>query len=923
MSPGARLSSGRRLLRGALLTLGLLAGSLGAAEARTVRIISADTLELRQVDGQELVIITGENVELRVDDDVVRARRVEFNRTRRTLTLVGAARYTTARDGQDLRGENLVVDLGAEQITGEDVLISDAALEIRGSEVERIPGQLRATGSYFTTCARCGRTPNDFAFRAERLIVYPGDRLVAYRAQFLIVDVPVLFLPVLVLPLNDADRQPRLMIGRDAVDGNVVEADLPFSIGSSTLGTTLLRYYENRSPSFGAGVALRSYAPLPFVDRVNLYTLANPRPRAADGSVQPGYDLDFDLSVRGRVPLSEAVRDLDYRLDVVRRDIGKSETDTTRGVTNVNFGARVEYPRFTAEFNYVDRFGPEAKTAISPVLKEPEVIIDPKLYTNGNLSLDTRLSAGQYTGQSNPLSRSATEQGVNISTTRLEEQHDLSYSAQPWPGADLRLRNTFTGRYYGTGARTVDLLLSSELTQRFNGDNTVTFGARYLRREGTSPFAFDAIAGRLLSAPLSVTLSTVPVKDVQFGVSYTRDLFLAPDAQGPLGLTLNVNRLPLNLSASLQHNLDTGELQDFRYNVTLSDPNAGTVKVTPAQPATATTPARPATTTRSSPWPFPNLSLNATGGYTRSAGLLPFRVSATVTGDLRSNYFTVYAVNDFKTRPLSEVGTTFSLSTTRDVVLNPVTVAGGETFYLEPARMSGNLSVTWRNYRAATTHDLLLSPPAGATSSGTFTFSVGTVAGSATNWSLVYGGPYDLRRGGFTAPTLTGSFRTTRPGQSLGLVAVVNVAGLDQKRTELVRVDADTSWQFGTRAAISGRVLYSRNRIGTYPDDKATDTLTFTPLQATVAIGGSDTEKPGAYLTGSLRQTFTWVDGVRQNPMPISPVIGLTIDRCCWALQAEADLGLGRYRLAIGLPGQSFYPLFDLTKDGFDIPLLP
>ena len=94
-----------------------------------MRIVQAQSLELRRIDEQEIVIISGGPdgglVELRVDDDVVRAARVEYNRTRRTLTLVGQATYRTARDGQDLSGENLVVDLAAEQLTGEDVLISD------------------------------------------------------------------------------------------------------------------------------------------------------------------------------------------------------------------------------------------------------------------------------------------------------------------------------------------------------------------------------------------------------------------------------------------------------------------------------------------------------------------------------------------------------------------------------------------------------------------------------------------------------------------------------------------------------------------------------------------------------------------------------------------------------------------------------
>ena len=131
----------RRLFRRSLKRGPLLAGALaallaaGEAAARTVRIVQAQSLELRRIDEQEIVIISGGEggeggglVELRLDDDVVRAMRVEYNRTRRTLTLVGQATYRSARDGQDLRGENLVVDLGSEQLTGEDVLISDGEI---------------------------------------------------------------------------------------------------------------------------------------------------------------------------------------------------------------------------------------------------------------------------------------------------------------------------------------------------------------------------------------------------------------------------------------------------------------------------------------------------------------------------------------------------------------------------------------------------------------------------------------------------------------------------------------------------------------------------------------------------------------------------------------------------------------------------
>ncbi len=935
-APQRRAGGLRTLARTAVLTVGLLgAAVLGGAEARTVKIISADTLELRQVDGQELVIISGASVELRVDDDVVRAKRVEYNRTRRTLTLVGAASYRSAKDGQDLSGENLVVDLGDEQVTGQDVLISDADLEIRGQEVERVPGQLRATGGYFTTCAKCGRTPNDYAFRAERLIVYPGDRLVAYRAQLLLADVPVLFLPVIVIPLNDPERQPRLLIAQDSVDGYTVEADLPFSVGGSTLGTTLLRYYQNRSPSVGAGVSLRSYAPLPFVDRLNLYTLADPKPLNPDGSANPGYDVDIDFGVTGRVPLSLAVRDLDYRLNVTRKDIGRPQNSTERGVTRVDFGARVEYPLFSAEFAYLGRFGPEPTEGVASPYRKTEVVLDPKPYTNGTFSADTRLTAGRYTAQSNPLSPSAMALGKNITTTRLEEQHALAYTAQPWKDADLTLGNTFTGRYYGTGARTVDLNLGAQLTQRFNTTNTVTFGASYLRREGTSPFAFDAVNGRLLSAPLTLNLSTVPVRDVSFGVSLRRDLFLVPDLQGPAVFTVAVNRLPLNLSAQLGYQPFTKELESFSYSATVGDANAGTLTPVDAQPAREATafgpavPARPAYLRRSSAWPAPDLTLTASGSYTRVNGHAPFTLRATVTGATRADSISAYVTHNIAKPQIDEVGATINASVGRDAVLNPITFSASETLYPPTGRIAGNASLTWRaRYRLSTAHDLLLNrpvdpnpAPGSSPNSGNLTFSVGTVGGSANDWQFTYGGPYDLVRGGFTRPTVSGSVSVTRPGQRLALSATVNTPGLDQFRTELTRADLDANIQFGSRAALSGRVQYYRSRSGLYPDDTATDVLSIDPLRVSLGIGRKG-QPPGAYLTGSLRQTLTWVDGVRQNPAPLSPVIGLTIDRCCWAVQAEADLVQRRYRLSVGLPGQSQYPLFDLTPDGTRVPLL-
>lgn len=930
---------------GRVLSLAVLGALvLGTAQARTVRIVSAATLELRNQDDQELVIISGTAdtpAELRIDDDVVRAMRVEFNRTRRTLVLVGAATYRTARDGQDLQGENLVVDLGTEALTGRDVLISDSQLEIRGAEVERVPGQLRARSGYFTPCAKCGRTPNDYAFRAERLLVYPGDRLVAYRAQLLLADVPVLYLPVVVLPLNDQARQPRFAVGNGAPDGVSIEADLPFSIGSSVLGTTLLRYYQNRSPSLGGGVDLRAYAPVGWIDRLDLYGLALPAPFNADGTPREGYDIDLNFGAKGRLPLPLATGasgaggfstlgsgGLDYSFTVTRRDIGRAATDLGRGVTTVNFGARVEYPRFTAALTYLDRLGPEPTTAVTEPYRRKEVVLDPRPFTVGDVNVDIKLTGGEYTAGSNALSPSASAAGLNITTTRLEEAHEISLTRPFGPDTELRLTNSFVGRYYGTGGRTVQLRLAGSLTRRWAGGNTFSVKQEYTRLEGTSPFAFDPVP-QLLTAPLEVSLSTVPTRGSTFGATYRRDAFEQSNLTGArvrnetLNVTAGVTRRPVNASYALDYNFPTGDLTNLSYTFTVGDPDSGRLTLVPgvpAVPATPTTPARPerpAYYARSSAWPFPKLTLSASGGYQSTIGVQPVTVAATVASAVRTNAFTVTGIYDVRQpdKELTSVSARYSAVTTRDTVLNPISVSGNETLGVAVPRLSGSHSLTWRGYTISTAHDLTLERADTATDSGRVTFSVGSVAGTADNWQLTYGGPYDLRRLGYTKPQVIGSLNLTRPGQRLSAAASLNLPGLDQTRTEFAQASLNAAWQRG-RFSLSGNATYLRNRSS---DDLATDTLTFTPLRAGVALG--DARKPGAYLTASLEQTLTYVNGVRQGDARPAPVVGLTIDRCCWVLQAEANLTQGRYRIAVGLPGQ-YYPIFNLDATGTQLPLL-
>ncbi|WP_146202842.1 LPS-assembly protein LptD [Deinococcus irradiatisoli] len=942
----ARDACAFRPRRAAALLAGLLVLGLGSTQARTVRIIQADRLELNKVDGQDIVVISGLRVELRVDNDVVIASRVEFNRSRRTLTLIGQGRYDAVDANgavQRLSGSDLVVNLGNQAVSGEDVIISDAELEIRGEVVERVPGQLTAQNSYFTPCAKCGRTPDDYAFKATRLLLYPGDRLIGYQATLLLAGVPVLYLPVVALPLNEPSRQPRLSYTNDAVDGRTFKADLPFAAGDNVLGTTFLRYYQNRDPSFGGGGEFTVYAPLPGLDRINVYGLAEPKPADASGNFTSGYDIDFSFAAKGQVPLDNtAPGGLVYSVAAVRRAIGVPDTDPNKGLTRIDAAADVTLTN-VRDFNNVkvnvtvaDQLGPEPTTALSTPLRKPEVTIDPDPYlvtyrSGSTLSADFKVTAGNYEAQSNPLSRAASLQGPNYATARLQEEHAITYTARPWKNADFTATNTFSGRYYLSGQRVVDLNVGASLTQTFgvrtlSGDYTPIYNAygtplnlpasagsftvkyNYLRREGVSPFAFDRIDSRLLSAPLGAALNLTPGSGVAVRLSQDYDLILPADQQQPADLSVNVSQEPLQLNLDVKHDFFEGELESVTANGSFG-----------AQAARG-------------------LNFSFSGSYSRQSGPAPFTAAVKAIGGVRTNTFGVSLTQDLVKRELQSVTVSASAVATRDAVINPVTLSLSETLNLQTPRLDGSVNVNWRNYAFASTHSLTL--PKGSLQNGytndTLYFSVGNVAGSylqggaaplpgsaaspsSLTWNLKYGGPYDLANTEWTRPALTAALTAARPAQRLSAQATLALPGSQQQDAPYLQsASLSGDWQFGRRVALSGLASYTRTPpLG--PNLPLTETLNLQPLAFNFTFGHED--KPDASLTATFQQTLTWVNGVRTDTTPLQPVLLLTVDRCCWAFQAEINPLAKRFRIGLVVPGAGNLSAFENTAGVSSFPI--
>ena len=895
----------------AVLAPALVAGAFSFAGARTVEIVSAERLELRKVDGQDLVVISGGPVELHIDQDVIKARRVEFNRTKRVLTLVGQGSYLSHPVGPDgstseqlVSGQNLVVDLGSENLAGEDVIVSSAGLEIRGEAIERVPGQLTVTDGYFTPCAKCGRTPNDYAFRARDIRLYPGDRLVAFGATLLLADAPVAYIPAIVLFLREPDRQPQLSIAQDATDGFTVKASLPFVIGDAAFGNTLLHYYGNRDPQIGFGVNLTSYGALPTLDKLSLYTIAEPR-KISDGT--GGYDFDLNLAAQGTAPVTGSVAGLGYSVTATRSDTTASLDG--KGVTVLDARANVDLQSFSVAGEYLDRYGPAPTGPLYTPLKRPELVFDPDAYVAGKLSLDFRVTAGNYTGAVNPASRTAIAQAVNgnVSTSRLQIEHLDSYTVNPWNTATFSVNNSFTGRYYGCcapgggGARVVDLKFSAQLDQSFGSPgNSASLNYTYIRQEGTSPFQFDAGFGRTnISAVLTGGLNLTPIQGLGFTAQFPYDFAKNSRNQQPASFGVNLARDPIFLTINYRPNFFTGLADSGSASLGLGQNGSG-------------------------------LYFTASTSYDKSFGFYPLNLNLSYTDVFRTNSVSVGSVFNFQYGAWDNMNFTLTGVASRDPVLNPVSFTARQTLYFPQAqrgpypervsRLDGSTDIAWRDLAFNETHSLPLTqlstyqgtPATEQLGSATFRVSNIQASGlgaSATSWSVTYGGSYSTARGGWTNPTLFGRIQSTRNLQSFGADATVNMPGLNQPISELTQVNLSSNYQFSPRFALGGAAHYYRSRAG-----DTTDTLNLDSLNFTFGLGHN--ERPDLYVTTTLRQSFTWKNGVLQTTDPLKPIVRLTLDRCCYALNFEFNPVDRFVRFGLQFPGSDFTPGLNVNEAG-------
>ncbi|MFN8508976.1 MAG: hypothetical protein U0Z75_00135 [Deinococcaceae bacterium] len=916
------------------VALAVLSG-FGSVLARTIKIIEAQNLELRNVvvkdetgreQTQEFIVISGPRVELSIDKSTMVAQRIEFNKTQRTLTLVGRGIYTSVSTDKDnkeisqkLEGDDLVVNIGAEDVQGEDVLISTGTLDVSGEKLRRIPGQIEVDKGYFTSCAKCGRNPNDYAFRADRLVIYPGDRLIAYGVQILLADDPIFYLPVLISFLGNDQLQPKFSFGNADPDGLTLGADLPFVAGEQTYGISYLRFYEHRDPAVGFGVKLKSYDVLKELTGApnvfNLESRLDPKPLSADGKYVDGvggYLYDYNLDWKGRyVALND--KGVQFAAKVQRADTRQDAT--LKNITTADIDLSTSTPDFDFSAKYFNQYIHDPKTAApSRVLKRPEVMVDPKAWKASlggiSLGLDTKFTVGRYFAPTNLGNREALAAATAdpISQLKFSEEsrflldYNLNFGVKLWSGASFDLTNIYQGKFYTNENRAVDTRLSAGLTQVI-GSNSFKVQYDFARIEGQSPFQFDApplrstqsknmsfsatlqpISGIVLTASQAIDL-TQPTNDkqkpAQFGVDVTLGN-LIPEL--PLNITYRQGRQIYKATGRVWGEIDSWSLS--------SSLNKG------GWTFSAGTAWRVAQTAGDSDQ-FDPLLLRTSLVDPDGQGSLNFSLNK----DLNKGVWTSTSL-DFRGNASKKLGISGA---------DGLEIGVRETYSFVNPRIEGLESLAYGKTKFEVSHDFLLpddkveteDPSEGQGAlKATLQGSWNDGGRSSSSWSLSYGSVYgginfNLKKADWDKPVFSAAYSSTGVRQKWDANLDLLLPGLKQTDSMLQRLSLSGAQEIvQDRLAVQIKASYNRNL---RTDNRYDETIKLDPLRIVTALGPANA--PTAYLETGLGYTWSLTAPPTQSAAPFQPTIGLLINRCCWAMRGELNLSNNSVKFSWLIPG--------------------
>ncbi len=494
----------------------MLLSFLSFAFASTIVVETSPEDETSQLELRNIILPSGEKIELWIikaspvtitidNKDTIVANEIEIDKANNVLRIIGYGVITT--ESETIRGENLIFELDSNIFRGDDVFVFTEAMDIVGTTINRVPGQIDVETGYFSPCSRCNQDIDDYGFNASNIELYPGDRLVAFDVVILIKDLPVFYLPLIVFPLGPKNRRPNLNIQTATVTNRAhIFLDWPYVAGPNALGSFSIRYYADvdiaKGDFFGnkilGGAVQNSY----FGGELNhlFYT------DTGQGSFNIAYIPAFYKDKDKRKEKTEELFKIGFKYDteeqlpILQEHFFISRDDSLRNrileysasIKNSNNAIVTEL----AVKGYIDLDDSDnvSLPSFSSPLQQLKLSFQPEQneYTVGPFRLSqAMLNLGFFEDFSNPANRSAAISPI-VRAARLLEQHSISLDElKPWAGFSIRGQSDFLGQYYSTDERLVNWNTNINLRQEI--DTIGSFNISFVRNinEGETPFRFD------------------------------------------------------------------------------------------------------------------------------------------------------------------------------------------------------------------------------------------------------------------------------------------------------------------------------------------------------------------------------------------------------------------------------------------------
>jgi len=851
--------------------LALLAILLQLAWAGRIQVLQADRLELHKVGDHELVVLVGKPVKMRLADGrELQADRVEYDRKEKRLLLLGDVHYLDP-EGRVIESEQIELYLQDESMDALTVHMQSGRVDLWGPEATRVLGQIMLRNGRFTPCARCGQDPYDYCFDADKVVLYPGDRLIAYGVTVHISGKDAFHLPLLMLHFSK--RRPRLQVGNNESDGWFFSADLPY-VTQGGLGFTLIRYFQKRGWGFGfdhwgVGAAYEHYRalylpPLAGAEKGSLELLGDYR--LGDSKLRDlNYFQSIKFTYKDLFPPEEKPHWgllAEYRLkeDGWRHDVRLERRDLG-GLNRLTFSLRSAQEKgpdphaWLSVRNYLD-LGEEGPAAARVI---PEFGLKwLRGLSYAGWSVKGSVSLGGYYDRTNELNRSARALGSWAKAGRMIIEHVDTYKPRAyWPGFSAYFENRYRGYLYDSGERQIRWLDTLRLGQKWAGfhlqaglKRNVTEGEAFFARDFLRPVhSFDADASLSWMVFNGLSLKSSGGWDIQNG-EYKE-----------LRSSLNWTLAPFSLSASHVYDPQSGlhKLTNGRLGLRLGD-----------------------------------LSASASSGYDYQRGKyspLDIRLSYALSGGNVSLKHS-HDLNEGRART-----TSFSLG------LRPGTSSYlfSESYNYQQERLDGRLSAGWGPFSLSFSHATFLTGDSG---SSNFRKSSLSFAAAWRQHKLTLIENWNGRLGRFGPGYLQVSSRLSDLRGSWLLSARWHLPEDGDEETYL------------QRAAVSGGVDLWRPQ-NDWPGLSMQGGLEYKRLDANrkslvlknFGLTAAWYESPHTKLFLSVLASQTLIDDDGWHE--IKPRFVVTLDRCCWAMQFSLDAAAPAAKLSFIYGGKSSRFLFD------------